>query len=192
MKKMFTITLPLLILFSGASHVCSDENSEPSKIQVFITNGDRGTHQIDGSFTVEASSMTAWKVLTDYDHMDAFVSSIKSSRVLKNEKEDLEVEQVMTGKAGIFKKSVHLRLKIEETPQRRITFLDTSYKSFKSYFGFWEILTHENQLQINYQLEATPDFFSPNFIAVKAFRNNVLNLLEQVRTEIIERSEIQQ
>ena len=111
---------------------------------------------------------------------------------MEREQDHEIVEQVMSGKAGIFRKRIYLLLDIKEQPPQKISFQDVSKKSFKIYSGAWEILPLDNQVQVNYQLEAKPDFFSPDFIAVQAFRNTVKLLLTEVRSEIISREERQE
>ncbi len=157
-------------------------------IQVSIVNGEKGSHTLEGQFSIAASSIAAWEILTDYDHLSAFVSSIKSSRIVSREKDHGMIEQVMTGKAGIFRKRITLLLEVNESPLQKISFRDVSNKSFKSYSGSWLIDSTGDGIQVLYKLEATPRFFSPDFIAVGAFKKNVKLLLEEVRSEIIRRN----
>lgn len=164
-------------------------NAGPAgEVHVSMSEGSDGSDILDGRFSVSASTETVWAVLTDYDGMAAFVSSIKSSRVVKQEKDFTVVEQVMRGKAGIFRKRVHLTLEVKETPPYRIVFRDTSKKSFKFYEGLWEVLEEGDRLNITYHLRAKPDFFSPDFLAKKAFKNTVKVLLMEVLDEIAVRA----
>ncbi len=151
-----------------------------------MAEGPRGAHLLSGEFKINASSATAWEVLTDYDHMASFVSSVKESRKISVENDLKQVEQVMIGQAGFFRKRIHLLLNLTEEPFRLISFKDTSKRSFKSYEGSWEIQNHDPEIKILYRLEAIPAFFSPSF-ADGAFKRSVKRLLEEVRAEIIKR-----
>lgn len=161
-------------------------------VHVSISEDAEGHDILNGDFSVSASIPTVWAVLTDYEGMADFVSSIKSSRIVKKEENFEVVEQVMSGKAGIFRKKIHLTLEVLETPPNKLSFRDTSKKSFKSYEGTWKVRDTEGQLSINYYLKAKPDFFSPDFLAKKAFKNTVKMLLTQVRDEIIARGSHQE
>lgn len=153
-----------------------------------ISEGPDGAHLLEGQFSIVASSAAAWEILTDYDHLSAFVSSIKSSERVRHEKGHWIVSQVMTGNAGIFHKRVTLLLDVDESPPEKIVFRDISKKSFKSYSGSWELVSNGNEIQVLYKLNAAPKFFSPHFMAVGAFKKSVKLLLEEVHDEILRRN----
>ncbi len=154
------------------------------EIYVSISEAPDGSHILAGGFSIGASTGTAWAVLTDYDEMASFVTSIKSSRSLKRDDKTKTVEQVMSGKVGFFRKRVHLLLNVVESTPRTIAFRDVSKKSLKFYEGNWQIEPRGDRIQINYRLKAKPDFFFPDFLAVKAFKNTVKALLTEIRDEI--------
>jgi hypothetical protein len=52
-----------------------------------------GTVVIDVETTVEAPLAVAWSVFTDYDHMTAFLASLRESRVIARNGNLLEVQQ---------------------------------------------------------------------------------------------------
>lgn len=163
-------------------------NAGSDAVHVSISNRLHGSRILEGQFWVAASSRTAWEILTDYDHMAAFISSIKSSRRIRRDGDNWIVEQTMTGHAGIFRKRIHLLLEVNESPLQMISFHDISKKSFRSYSGSWIIQSQEKGIKVRYYLEATPAFFAPDFIAIGAFKRNVANLLEEVRNEIVLRN----
>jgi|GEM_PF-2288139 len=160
-------------------------NQTPSEVRVSISKGPRNSHIVEGQFSITASSSAAWEILTDYDHLSAFVSSIKSSRRVRPENGNWIVEQVMIGRAGIFKKRIYLLPEVKESLGEKILFRDISRESFKSYSGLWELTSRDGDILVVYKLEATPAFFSPDFLTVRAFKGNVKLLLEEVRDEIV-------
>ncbi len=157
-------------------------------IQVTISNGPHGLHTIDGEFSVSASSQNVWDVLTDYDHMTTFVSSIKSSRTIRQTSESALIEQTMIGSAGFFQKRINVLLDVRENPFKEITFEDLSKRSFRSYKGTWKLTDLGNTVRVRYHLDSVPDFFAPDFIAAGAFKKNVMSLLKEVSAEIDRRS----
>lgn len=188
MKLMLSV---VLMLGAFGPQALAQSQTDASSVTVSVKKtSDRG-HVVSGEFLICVSSQTAWDVLTDYNGMVSFVSSVKSSEKISIENGEWRVQQTMTGHAGLFHKRVRLLLKVSEFPLSRITFEDTLHHSFQSYSGSWAITDQGHDLTISYQLSATPNFFSPNFIAMGAFRNNVKNLLEQVRDEMKRRGQCQ-
>src|SRR6266699_1742851 len=60
--------------------------------------GNRG-YRVVGTFRVNASSQVAWSVLTDYDNLSSFVSSMRSSSAARPEAGRLLVTQEAVGRA---------------------------------------------------------------------------------------------
>lgn len=178
----------ILFILTSSGGTMASAGASARDIHVFIKNGPDGTHRLEGEFVVAASTSAVWEILTDYDHMPAFISSVRSSRRVRRQSDGWMVDQVMTGNVGFFRKRVHLLLDVKENPVSEITFEDVSRSSFKSYMGTWRLIKKGPVMHVHYTLEATPAFFAPDFIAVGAFKKTVKRLLEEVRQEIIQRS----
>lgn len=142
-------------------------------------------YQVEGVFNVPVSSAVAWNVLSDYNHLEKFVSSILSSHLTVTENGDRFVHQEMKGSAGIFHKRVVLDLRVTETAPVRIEFSDTSHKSFKTYTGSWDIHPSEDTVEVRYVLSAQSNFFLPGFMGGPAYKRQVSELLEEVRSEMM-------
>jgi carbon monoxide dehydrogenase subunit G len=67
---------------------------------------EKATLTIDVEFTVKATAVETWNVLTDYEHMAQIVSSIDSSEVLSRDGNRIEVAQRSHGHAGPIRVSV--------------------------------------------------------------------------------------
>ena len=156
-------------------------------VDVRIVNQPDGAYAIEGRFSTAAPSAAAWATLTDYERLDTFVSSIRTSRIVEREEDGRFVEQVMSGNVGWFHKEVHLLLRIEESGDT-IRFQDVSGKSFRAYSGTWEIERGSEGIDVVYRLVARPGFFAPDFMVARGFRTNVAELLREVRDEIALRS----
>src|SRR5450631_954317 len=57
-----------------------------------------GTYRLEGHIHVAATPYDAWKVLTDYEHMSSFVSSLRKSAVQDSTTDRLLLEQEALGK----------------------------------------------------------------------------------------------
>lgn len=184
-KEVNILCLALVLIFSGLK---LGRALIKDPIEVTMTSGLDGGHFLQGSFMVDASTAVAWETLTDFDHIHTFVSSMRSSRRMPERTNGLFVEQVMSGKVGLFRKKISTILKIEQKEPVRIEFTDILKHSFRSYTGSWEIAQWDNGLAVTYKLQATPAFFAPDFITNGAFKRSVRSLLEEVREEMLRRA----
>lgn len=147
----------------------------------------RGVYSLEGFFSVDASSATAWSVLTDYDGIAGFVSSMRRSRVLERRADGVLVEQEAYGRIFLFSRRVRVLLRVRERPLEEIAFEDISREDFDFYAGSWSIEGAGPSLRVLYRLEAKRRFAAPEFIARGMFRRNAQALLDQVRAEILRR-----
>ncbi|HVE13430.1 MAG TPA: SRPBCC family protein [Elusimicrobiota bacterium] len=146
------------------------------------------TCRIEGRFSVEASSRTAWQVLTDYEGLPRFVSSMRVSRIAQRRPGGVLLEQEAVAKAYLLSRSVSVLLDVREDPERGLAFEDVSHRDFEFYRGRWRIEGGGAALSVRYELEARRKFAAPGFVARGAFRKNAEALLRQVRAEIARRA----
>ena len=146
-----------------------------------------GTYRIEGSFGVDASASVVWAVLTDYDRVSSFVSSMRSSTA-DRESGRLLVTQEAVGRAGPFSRTMHVVLEVTEQAPERIAFRDVCGGSFQSYSGSWTIESDGAGVRVTYILDARPRS-SPPLFAKSIMASNARGLLEQVRIEILRRGQ---
>ena len=155
--------------------------------QVSVTGIGNGAYRIEGSFGVNAPPHVAWAVLTDYDNLSSFVSSMRSSSAARPESGRLLVTQEAVGRAGPFSRKLHVVLDVTEQPPDRIEFYDVGGASFQSYVGAWAIDSDGGGARVTYVLDARPRS-SPPFFARSILSSNARGLLEQVRLEMLRRT----
>jgi carbon monoxide dehydrogenase subunit G len=165
----------------------TDVSPEPAALAVSVTST-RGAYRIEGSFGVETEPTVAWAVLTDYDRVPSFVSSMRSSTA-QREDGRLLVTQEAVGRIGPFTRTMHVVLDVTEQELEVIAFRDVGGGSFRSYAGSWRIEPDGVGLRITYTLDLRPRT-SPPLFAKSIIASNARGLLEQVRTEIRRRSRI--
>jgi carbon monoxide dehydrogenase subunit G len=155
-------------------------------IAVLLTDLGAQTMRLDGSFTVASSPATAWSVLTDYDHIQRFVRSMRSSRVVGREAGCLLVEQESVARFLLFHRTLHVRLEVCEAPPRSISFEDVSRVSFQRYRGAWTVRETAGGVEVAYQLAVQGGLVAllPHSQAQKMVRD----LLEEVRAEVRRRA----
>ncbi|MEO5616349.1 MAG: SRPBCC family protein [Candidatus Eisenbacteria bacterium] len=144
--------------------------------------------EVEGRCRINASASTAWDVLTDYDGIEKFVSSMKESRVTRRDDDGILVDQMATGRMFLFTRRIRTTLRVHEEPPGRIRFEDVLGRDFKSYRGEWRIEKKRGAVEIVYRLRARPSFSMPDFVMRGLFRDTAHDLLAEVRTEIERRA----
>jgi uncharacterized protein YndB with AHSA1/START domain len=156
-------------------------------VRVQVNRGPSGL-EVEARCLVEAPVAVVWEVLTDYDGIDRFVSSMRESRVSGRGENHVLVEQVALGRLLFFRRKLHATLFVEETPRTSIRFEDVLGKDFESYRGEWRIEEESGRVAIVYRVGARPSFSIPDFVARGLFRRTARDLLSQVRDEIERRA----
>lgn len=154
--------------------------------QVTVTGLGKGAYRVEGSFGVEAPAIVAWAVLTDYDNLASFVSSMRSSSATREDTGRRLVIQEAVGRAGPFSRTLRVVLEVVENPPAHIAFQDVGGESFRSYVGSWTIDSDEGGSHVTYILEARPRS-SPPFFARSIVASNARGLLEEVKGEMLRR-----
>lgn len=143
---------------------------------------------VDAAFDVNAPAAIAWQVLTDYEGIGRFVSSIRHSTIKKRDGDRVLLEQHGVGRAWIISLPMHVVLDVRERDQRVLVFRDVCGKSFTTYEGAWEVAATGTGTRVSYRLKADPTGRQPGMLAKSAIRGSVRKLLDEVRAEIIARA----
>jgi hypothetical protein len=156
--------------------------------QVVVSFADLGdsTMRLEGRFVTAASAAAAWSVLTDYDHISLFVTSMLSSRVKARRDGYLLVEQESVAKMLWFRRKLDVVLKVNEEPPRFIAFEDVAKASFERYEGSWTLQETPGGREVIYRLTVKGGLVG---LATRSrSQDMVRDLLEQVRAEINRRA----
>lgn len=146
-----------------------------------------GHFKVEGSFFVKAENSTAWKVLTNYGQIPQFVHSMKVSKVLNQNGEDLVLQQEGEGGFLFFTQRIHLLLNVHENPEKSIVFEDSGHKDFSFYQGSWTLTpSPDGSLEVVYTLDAEEHFGAPAFLVGDSIQGSVRDLLQSVQKEITE------
>src|SRR5215831_4060025 len=144
--------------------------------------------RVRGTFRAPVSQSIAWEVLTDYDHIDKFVSSMRESRVERRTKDSLLVRQDAISSFFIVHHRVQVLLDVQENPTSRIAFHDVLRKDFRTYTGGWQVATDSTQTMVTYELTAEPSISVPRRVCRGMLRGVARDLLSQVRAEMMRRA----
>ena len=157
-------------------------------VNVDVENGAGKTYVVDAAFDVNVPASLAWEVLTDYEGIGRFVSSIRQSTIKKREDGRVLLEQHGVGRAWFVSLPMHVVLDVREQDQRMLAFRDVCGKSFSTYEGVWELTTIGGGTRVTYRLTADPNGRQPAILARSAIKGSVRKLLDEVRDEIIARA----
>lgn len=146
------------------------------------------SYVVDAAFDVDAPAETVWAVLTDYEGIGDFVSSIRQSTITRREPGRVILEQHGVGKAWIVSVPMHVVLEVREHDRRVLAFRDLCGKSFSTYEGKWELTQIDGRTRVTYALKADPNGRQPAMLARPAIKGSVQKLLDEVREEILART----
>ena len=173
------------LVFSILSASSSGANTP---VSVDVVDGAGKTYVVDATFDVNVPASLAWEVLTDYEGIGRFVSSIRQSTIQRREAGRVLLEQHGVGRAWIVSLPMHVVLDVREYDQRVLVFRDVCGKSFTTYKGTWELTTIGSGTRVTYHLTADPNGRQPAVLARSAIKGSVRKLLDEVRHEILARA----
>jgi carbon monoxide dehydrogenase subunit G len=157
-------------------------------VSVDVERGTDKTYVVEAAFDVDAPATIAWEVLTDYEGIGRFVSSIRQSTVKQRSGGRVLLEQHGVGREWIVSLPMHVVLDVREQDQRVVAFSDVCGKSFTTYEGTWELITIGSGTRVIYRLKADPTGRQPAMLAKSAIKGSVRQLLDEVRQEILSRA----
>jgi hypothetical protein len=162
--------------------------SANTPVSVEVERSTDKAYMVDAAFDVNAQATIAWEVLTDYEGIGRFVSSIRQSTIKQRSGGRVLLEQHGVGRAWIVSLPMHVVLDVREQGQRVLAFRDVCGKSFTTYEGAWELITIGSGTRIIYRLKADPTGRQPAMLARSAIKSSVRQLLDEVRHEILARA----
>jgi ribosome-associated toxin RatA of RatAB toxin-antitoxin module len=147
-----------------------------------------GTYEVRAEFTTAAPPALVWEVLTDYEHIPAFVRAVRQSTVESRSGTQLRMQQVARAGAFAFRKTVRVTLDVREEPRVRIQFVDVLGRDFRSYAGSWSLTADSSATEVRYALALAPRAGVPGWLGRSVIRHSTVELLEDVRAEIERRA----
>lgn len=157
-------------------------------VDVRLRRNDDRTYEVHGMFEVAASSPVVWGVLADYEGIPGFVYSMKRSSVRERRPDGtIVLDQEAVGGLFLLSRRVRIVLEVRRSPER-LDFVDVGGEDFLSYAGSWQTQASDAGTLVSYDLRADPRFPAPGFVMKGVMRRGALDLLEQVRDEIVRRT----
>jgi hypothetical protein len=167
--------------------LCEQTLRANTPINVDVARSADKAYVVDAAFDVNVPAPIAWEVLTDYEGIGLFVTSIRHSTIKEREPGRVLLEQHGVGRAWIISLPMHVVLDVREHEQRVLAFRDVCGKSFSSYEGAWGLSAIAGGTRVTYRLKANPTGRQPAMLAKSAIRGSVRQLLDEVRAEMLAR-----
>ena len=174
-------------LIVALSILCAPGLGAEDAINVEIARAADKAYTVDAAFDVNVPASIAWEVLTDYEGIGRFVSSIRQSTIKRREPGRVLLEQHGVGRAWIISVPMHVVLEVREHDERVLAFHDVCGKSFSIYEGAWELSAIDGGTRVTYRLKADPTGRQPAMLARSAIKGSVKTLLDEVRQEMLAR-----
>lgn len=141
---------------------------------------------VDVAFSVAASRAEVWEVLTDFEHMAAFISNLAVSRVVAREGQTLRVFQRGEARRGLLHFPFESVREIQlEAPGRISTHLVSGTP--KRLEGVTEITSDGSRTRVSYHGESVPDRWIPPVVGRGFIADEVREQFEEMRREILRR-----
>ncbi len=141
---------------------------------------------VDVILLVPATQQQAWVVLTDYNHMTSFISTLQASKITQNDGNKLLVSQQGRASMGIFSFSFDTVREITLVPQQEINSRVIS-GSIKQADASTRLSVEGNQTRISYHSETIPSGMVPAGTLLKFADQYARKQYIELRNEIIKR-----
>jgi ribosome-associated toxin RatA of RatAB toxin-antitoxin module len=141
---------------------------------------------VEARMVVAATPSEAWDVLTDYAHMAAFVSNLKSSAILARNGNRLEVEQIGEARRGPFKYAFETVREVVLDPPREIR-SSLVRGPFRSYKFVTRIVDRGDSVLIVNNGEYEPTTWVPPVVGPAMIETETRKQFGELRREILRR-----
>ena len=173
---------PLLSLLLGLAFGGGDP------IVVSIARGEKGAFFLQSDFRVDADLKTTWDVLTDFERIPTFVSSISRSKVRMVDRNHLLLDQEARWRVLFVGGHSHVLLDTRLKPMREISFTDLKKSDFSCYEGGWLLEDESQRVHVRYLLKVRLNFALLHAVATGMLRETAARFLNEVRDEIDRRT----
>lgn len=150
-----------------------------------------GVLHVDARAEMEADLLQAWRVLTDYDRLSAFIPGMHSSRVLERDSNRIVLEQRGEARLLFLTYPIEVKLAVVEFPHERIVARAVA-GSFREMDGTYALGARANRVTLHYQGRMVPDFLVPPLIGTFVLRRNVERQFTALVDEIERRQALEQ
>lgn len=175
----------LLQMFSLCALLANCAFAQEPEIAVSVgKNGE--AFVVDVAIDVPVPLATAWDVMTDFDHMTAFLGNLTSSKVVKRDGQILTVRQEGVAKYGLFSFSFESEREIRLESMKRITVKQLSGTA-KRMESDARLTRTELGTHVDYRAEIVPDSVLARMFGASVVRREVADQFRAMAGEMVRR-----
>jgi len=138
----------------------------------------RAVH-IEARCLIQASQEHVWRVLTDYEHLDAFVPFVTKSHMIERVKDRVTLRQEGRASLFVFHRPFMVTFQVREQPMQEIDFQAVA-GDFRRFEGEWRLTARPDGTLVDHQVEVEPAFFTPRWVMRILERRIMLKSIEAV------------
>ena len=146
---------------------------------------------IDVDMQIGVAPAIAWGVLTDYDHMATFLSSLTSSKVVEGQGETFHVAQAGHTKVAFMTFSFAAVRAIELTPMHEIRSSLVS-GDFKSYASTTRLVGVDQGVRVVHHGEYVPKAWLPPIVGLAVIESATRKQFDEFSAEMLRRQAAQE
>ncbi|HJV27194.1 MAG TPA: SRPBCC family protein [Aromatoleum sp.] len=186
MVDSFRSGLFALWLLLAPAGVRSDEAVPAIEDRQVHVERSRHGFSVDLQMHAPVSPSLAWAVLTDFDHMAAFVPNLKSSRIVEHGENTLKVNQSGTARYGIVTIDFESVRDIRLIPEREIRSHGVG-GNFKHMESTMHLEPEADGTRLQYHADVEPEFWLPPLIGPAAVRHETAEQFSAILQEMVRR-----
>jgi carbon monoxide dehydrogenase subunit G len=207
MKKISSASFTLLLTLLLSKSVLAEGEKQPEKERAPIVNSaaqiierhntdievkvknDGELITVDVAFTVPVLPQQAWAVLTDFDNIPNFISSIRSSKVIDRSGDSIHVSQNGIERYGFLTISLESVRKINLSPFKKIQERMVS-GSMRKMEETTLLLPEGKHTRIIYHADIIPGAWITRFVGAVSIENEARKQFQEIINEIIKRKRL--
>lgn len=169
-----------------AGVLCIQAAANAQQVEI-RTDGQGESITVTASAEMRVDPLTAWKVITDYDHLAEFIPYMRSSRVLERDADRFMIEQTGEFSFLVFRQPVQAKLAVVESPQRRVTAraVGGNLREMEGRYTLESLPA--GTVRLTYSGRLVPDFAIPPVIGNLVVRNVLITQFGAMVKEIVRR-----
>ncbi|WP_353393429.1 SRPBCC family protein [Hydrogenophaga sp. 5NK40-0174] len=142
--------------------------------------------QVTMRTTVEAPMPLVWAVLTDYAGSAAWVPGMRSSRILRRDRDGIVVEQNGYIDVVVFTVDMHVVVKVREFPPDKITvnLVEGDFEHLEGAYALWPDAKHPGVTHVQWSGQLKPAFAVPGVVSSSVVERNVRMQFEGLVAEV--------
>jgi ribosome-associated toxin RatA of RatAB toxin-antitoxin module len=143
--------------------------------------------QVRATIATAGSAELCYAVIADFDRLAEFIPGLRSSRIVSEPGQPLELRQVGETTLGLTRYTIDVTLALTTDPPRQISFTRVA-GNLEVMDGRWQVRGDQAACTIDYNTDLQPAFWVPPLVGPLLVRRQVRNQLEGLRSEIDRRA----